>query len=297
MSDVNEIPCESIRPWAPRGKSLQLVNDCLEVLHELEGYRLTLRQLYYQLVTRNILPNKRSSYVFLSQIVTRARMAGLIPWECIEDRVRVPRRASEFSDLSELVEAALASYRLPRWNGQGAYCELWVEKDALASVLWPIARDYHVVLMVNRGYSSASAMKDAAGRFTRDGEGKNCILIYVGDFDPSGEDMVRDIRERLGEFDADVDLRKIALTYDQVEQYRLPPNPAKMSDTRARAFVKRYGASSYEVDALPPAELTRLITTELNGIVDREAMNAVMQAEEFDRRRLRRATEAIIGRG
>lgn len=150
-----------------RGESLSLIHACELVIdsYQAQGLRLTLRQLYYQLVTKNIIPNTDRSYKNLGNLVADARMAGLLDWDAIEDRVRRPRRASEFSGLADLTEAALRSYRLPRWKGQECYAELWVEKDALAGVLEPLAWEHHVTLMVNRGYSSASAMYEAAQRF------------------------------------------------------------------------------------------------------------------------------------
>jgi hypothetical protein len=285
---------ETFRAWNPDEKSRVLVEACCVVLVELRRYRLTLRQLYYQLVTRNIIPNAERSYQNLSRVVTRARMAGLIDWDAIEDRARLPRAASEWNNLAELVDGALYSYRLPRWSTQNTYCELWVEKDALASVLWPIAYRHHVTLMVNRGYSSASAMYGAAQRFKYRGDGwKHLVILYLGDFDPSGEDMVRDVRERLEEFGVDVEVQKVALNWDQIQQYNPPPNPAKLTDPRAKEFVRKHGGSSWEVDALPPAVLTELINAAMDSVIDYPTMQVIIDREEQDKIRLQDAVKAI----
>src|SRR4030042_203023 len=140
-----------------REKALETITTCNEIIegYLLDGLRLTLRQLYYQLVTKNVITNEEKSYKNLSSLVSDARLAGLIDWEAIEDRVRQPKIQSEFTNLSELVEVAIQSYRLPRWEGQSYYAELWIEKDALAGVLAPLAKEYHVTLMVNRGYCVA----------------------------------------------------------------------------------------------------------------------------------------------
>ncbi len=271
------------------------MHTCQAVLQELSDYRLTLRQLYYQLVSRNLLPNTEQAYSRLSRTMTRARLAGLVGWGAIEDRIRVPDSPPEFADLAELVRAALHTYRLPRWQGQKEYVELWVEKDALASVLRPIARQFHVTLMVNRGYSSASAMYDAAQRFWDAEEyNRRCTLLYLGDLDPSGEDMVRDIGDRLYELDATVQVQKLALTIEQVEQYQPPPNPAKLTDSRAPDFIARYGASSWEVDALAPPVLTEIITSALAGLCDEAAMAEVMDKEERDKAQLTAAVQEIM---
>lgn len=221
-------------------------------------------------------------------------MAGLVDWNAIEDRVRVPVLPPEFDSLQDLIYAAVRSYRLPRWRDQKTYAELWVEKDALASVLRPLALQDHVVLMVNRGYSSASAMYGAAQRFIREqNKGKELHLFYLGDLDPSGEDMVRDIQERLIEFNAFVHVDKIALTYEQVQQYNPPPNPAKLTDTRARDFIAQYGEDSWEVDALPPAVLQELIREAIGGVLDRDLMQETIDQEGVDKRRLLDFVEGI----
>lgn len=261
------------------------------------GLLLTLRQLYYQFVSRNWLANTERNYKNLGEAISAGRLAGLIDWHAIEDRIRVPRRASEWDTIEELVESAVYSYRLPRWKGQKYYLELWVEKDALAGVLEPIAQDYHITLMVNRGYSSQTAMYSASKRFIEAGrEGKHCILLYLGDHDPSGEDMVRDVQDRLFMFEAQVEVIKVALTMAQVQQYNPPPNPAKMSDSRAAGYVAQHGGQSWEVDALPPNVLTNLITTEIRSYCDLQKMQAIKDNEEKDKAALRLAAKKIVKR-
>jgi hypothetical protein len=281
---------EKFREWNPRAHSRELVATCNAIIRRLSKYQLTLRQLYYQLVSKNIVPNTERSYQNLSSLVTRARLAGLMDWHAIEDRVRQPRNPPEFSSLSDLVETALRSYRLPRWRGQEYYAELWVEKDALASVLAPLARQFHVTLMVNRGYSSASAMKEGAERFRPYEYDRQLALFYLGDLDPSGEDMVRDIRTRMHEFGiCGLTVEKIALTIEQVHEYDPPPNPAKMTDVRAPEYVAKYGTSSWEVDALDPEVLEEVITDAFEGILDHEIMDAIISQEEDDKATLRNA--------
>lgn len=276
-------------------ESLELIKQCNEIIEDYlgQGLRLTLRQLYYQLVSRNIVPNTEKSYKNVGQLVSNARLAGLMDWNAIEDRVRQPKVQSEFEDLGELVEAALRSYRLPRWKGQECYAELWVEKDALAGVLAPLAREFHVTLMVNRGYSSQSAMYESAIRF-KDYANKRLVLFYLGDHDPSGEDMVRDIRDRLAMFGVeDLEVEKLALTMDQIREFNPPPNPAKITDPRAGKYIERHGDESWEVDALPPEELSRIIRVAFEGIIDREAMDEILEQEETDKTALKRAVAEL----
>lgn len=298
-----------------RDESRALIDESNTIIadYQKDGYRLTLRQLYYQLVTRNTIRNEEKAYKKLSALLTDARYAGLVDWDAIEDRVRQPRSQSEWSNLRSIVSAAIHSYRLPRWKGQKNYIELWTEKDAIANVLSPIAEDYHVTLMVNRGYSSASAMREAALRFKRrlipdeveypegtrgysEHRQRRLTLLYLGDLDPSGEDMARDIKARFTEFGAPVRVRKIGLTYAQVQQYSPPPNPAKMADPRAEKYIAKYGRSSWEVDALPPRVLKQIIEGEIAKLLNRPLMDAIIAREEEDKELLRVATEDLMQR-
>lgn len=262
--------------------------------YQAQGLRLTLRQLYYQHVTRNWITNEEKSYKNLIALIGDGRLAGLIDWNAIEDRVRQPRLPNEFENLESLVEAALNSFRLPRWDGQKYYAELWVEKDALSGVLEPLAREFHVTLMVNRGYSSLSAMREAGRRFAdKDQEGYITRLFYLGDHDPSGEDMVRDVQDRLQMFGSQVEVTKLALTMDQVRQYNPPPNPAKMSDSRANAYVDRHGNQSWEVDALPPEVLNGIVQDAFSEILNDVKMDAIKETEEVEKKLLRKAVENL----
>jgi hypothetical protein len=265
-------------------KRREMIDLCNTIINNYldQGLRLTLRQLYYQLVIRNVIPNREQSYKQVGNLLSDARLAGLVDWDAIEDRVRVPRRPQEFKNLDELVRAALYSYRLPRWDGQDYYIELWVEKDALSGVLAPLAREFHITLMVNRGYSSQSAMYEAANRFIANSNGSG-VLLYLGDHDPSGEDMVRDIRDRLEMMNAQVEVEKIALTMAQVEEYNPPPNPAKLSDSRAAGYIDKHGDSSWEVDALPPEVLQQLIREKVEEYLDHGLMDLVIKREERDK--------------
>lgn len=287
---------ETFKSWNPRAKSLDLIDQCNDIIEELSEYQLTLRQLYYQLVSRDIISNDQKSYSNLGALIGKARLGGLMDWDSIEDRVRKPDSPPEFSDLGELANAALNTYRLPRWRGQETYVELWVEKDAMASILQPIARDFHVTLMVNRGYSSLSAMKESAERFKANAPWQDKRLLYMGDFDPSGEDMVRDIIDRMELFGVeDLEVTKLALTMDQVKQYGPPPNPVKMTDSRAQVFMDRYDIDeSWELDALAPNVLRELVEAVMDDVLDQELMDEIIQQEEEDKERLSEAVQEII---
>lgn len=283
-----------------RGDSVDKIEKMGTIVgeYQAQGLRLTARQLYYQFVSRDYIPNTPSEYKKLTSLLADARYAGLVDWDAIEDRGRVPERSSEWPNIESLVDSALRSYRLPRWSTQPRYIELWVEKQALAGVLQPLAREFHVTLMVNKGYSSASALYESANRMIAasavSGGERPVTVFYLGDHDPSGEDMVRDIEARLQEFEvARCRVIKIALTMDQVNQYNPPPNPAKISDPRAKAYIERFGDRSWEVDALPPDVLTRLIRHAFEAAIDVSAMDAVKAQEKRDKDRLRKALKNL----
>jgi hypothetical protein len=178
---------------------LEVVNSIIEEYQE-DGYTLTLRQLYYQLVSRDIIPNEQKEYAKLSKLLKEGRMAGVVDWEAIEDRVRNLSKPSHWDSPKSILEVAHSQYRKNRLKDQDVHIEVWVEKDALSSVVERATNPYGIGVMVNRGYSSVSAMFEAYERFSeRIKEGKAIYILYIGDHDPSGVDMIRDVEERISE--------------------------------------------------------------------------------------------------
>lgn len=274
------------------------INQIIES-YRRQGYVLTLRQLYYQLVTKNIIANQVKEYSKLSVLLREGRMAGIVDWEAIEDRLRVPSSPNAFGSPEEAMQTIIDVYRRPRLEGQSTYVEVWVEKDALSGVIKRATNPYNVPVVVNRGYSSATAMHDAFQRFqeaTID-EKQNIVILYLGDFDPSGVDMIRDIRDRINEFDKynelDFEIKPIALTEAQIRKYNPPPNPAKITDPRAGAYIAKYGPTSWEVDALNPEILNALITSEIKKIVDLSVYNDVLEVEKEEKEKLENLKEQL----
>jgi hypothetical protein len=283
-----------------------VIRHCEEIVNEYikQGIKLTLRQLYYQMVARGFIPNHDKVYDKLSVLLTDARYNGLIDWEAIEDRVRVPKMHAEWDNVLGLIKSAKYSYRLPRWADQPYYIELFTEKDALSSVLQPIADDWHIHFCVNRGYSSASAMYDLGKRIKERVEaGKRCIILYLGDHDPSGLDMLRDITERNTEFLTKgrdytypaFEVVPIALTTAQVRQYSPPPNPAKLTDPRAVWYIAKYGDKSWEVDALRPEVMIKLVNETIAKYVDMPKLRAVKQKEQQDIKSIEDFAKTLLG--
>lgn len=267
-------------------KSRDLLEKCLSILNEYEqkSIKVTLRQLYYQLVSRGYIPNIDKEYHKLSSLLTDARYNAIIDWDAIEDRIRIPHRHSQFDNILDLVQCAKNSYRLDRWNGQEYYIEVFCEKDAISGVLLPITEQWHVYLNVNRGYSSATAVYDASKRFLE--HDKTGVLLYLGDHDPSGLDMIRDIQDRLKEFGCEIKVIPIALTLEQIKKYNPPPNPAKITDSRAKDYISQFGGKSWEVDALPPDVMINLVDAAIRQYVDVEKLDMVIKQEIEDMRQL-----------
>jgi hypothetical protein len=189
--------------------SMQLIrlSNMIIADYEAQGYSLTLRQLYYQLVSRGELPNRHTEYKRLGSLINDARLAGLVDWLAIEDRTRNLRENTHWTSPQQIVQSAAEQYQIDKWATQPAYIEVWVEKDALIGVVESACQPLDVAYFSCRGYTSASEMWLAAQRFNqhrfRQGQpDQQCILFHLGDHDPSGIDMTRDITERLQLFGA-----------------------------------------------------------------------------------------------
>lgn len=276
--------------------TIQIIAKMNKILTEYSG-RVSVRQLYYRFVAADLIPNSQKSYNRIQNIITNARYAGMIDWDAIEDRNREAKRPNEFESGASALAMLTENFRLNRWEGQPFYVEIWVEKAALAGILATVSDVFHVTMMVNRGYSSASAMKESADRIRfRSGSTARPVVIYLGDHDPSGEDMVRDIRERLVEFGCPqwLDIRKLALTMAQVEEYKCPPNPAKVTDSRAAAYIDKFGDSSWELDALPPDTLEDMLADTVKSYIDKGKMDAIITRENQIKVALKKAAGTLV---
>lgn len=271
-----------------RPKSLELIGLVNQVINEYkaQGYELTLRQAYYQLVARGYIPNNERSYKNIGNLINDGRLAGLIDWTAITDRTRNLRGNSHWSNPSDVIASAKYSYLLNKWKGQPNYVEVWVEKDALVDIVGQACRPLDTPYFSCRGYTSQSEMWSAAQRFIRQGDRENRIIIHLGDHDPSGIDMTRDIQERLTMFGANVRVKRVALTMEQIETYNPPPNPAKMTDSRCWKYIENFGYESWELDALEPKMLTNLITEQVTMYRDDEIYQAVCDREDREKEEL-----------
>jgi hypothetical protein len=270
---------ETFKPYAPSAESRKLIDLANEIIEEYQAMNLilTLRQLYYRFVAQDYFPNSQKSYDNLGAIVSRARLGGLMDWDAIEDRGRQLYGYNHHASPAAAIQSTSRTYRKNFWEGQGIHVEVWVEKQALESIVGRVALQWDVSYYACKGYTSLSEMYEASVRFRELPGLPDVKIIHLGDHDPSGVDMTRDIRERLNDlFGVHVEVERIALNMDQIEEFSPPPNPAKMTDSRAKNYIDTYDTeSSWELDAIEPADLHNLISDAIEqSIYDRTMYEA-----------------------
>jgi hypothetical protein len=277
-----------------RTATLAIIEKANEIIAEYnaQGFSLTLRQLYYQFVARALIENRQSEYKRLGGIINDGRLAGSIDWDAIEDRTRSLRRVSTWSDPASIIDSAAASYRDDLWASQVHRPEVWIEKDALVGIIEGACNEYRVPYFACRGNNSQSEQYAAGKRFHRYTPSFTPIVFHLGDHDPNGLDMTRDNRDRLSMFaDDPVEVVRLALNFDQVEQYRPPPNPAKDTDSRYAGYVAQFGDRSWELDALEPTVIDGLVRRAIADLIDDAAWEAAKAQEAARRAVIQKAAE------
>jgi len=329
--------------WVPQPKAQAIIDYANDVCERYarQGLDLTLRQVYYQFISADLLPNTEKSYNSLGNTLSKARMAGMLDWDYITDRGRVGAPGlTRDSTPDEHVMRAVNWHSLDIWSTQETRVEVWVEKDALSQVIEQAASPLGADTFACKGYVSSSAMWQAAQRFSEYAlNGQKVVIVHLGDHDPSGIDMTRDIKERLSRFMAGdfltergyygdeiagylgkgttqhtmegvldwaseayeltgeaLTIERIALNMDQIRQYTPPPNPAKVTDSRAKDYIERYGRQSWELDALDPSILNNLIQTAIRGHLDVEKFNERVRQQEAERDLIREAATTVAER-
>lgn len=308
-------------------RKMSLIRIANSIIDEYAGkYQLTVRQLYYQFVSRypDQIPNTEKSYKSICAAISDGRRVGLIDWSAIEDRLRQVEKNSHWSDPTEILKAVAKQFEIDKWDNQKMRCEVWVEKDALVGILEPVCNELDVPYLACRGYISDSAIWRAGRRMKEHFDrGQVPRIFHLGDHDPSGVDMTRDIAKRLALFmgteeeydwgnyegtggDMGIDeweadqggpavnydgewegVIRIALNMDQVRKYNPPPNPAKLSDARAKGYIAKYGDKSWELDALNPETIENLINSYVLGIRDEEVWEIACEKEAKHKARLK----------
>lgn len=247
---------------------------------------VTLRQLFYRLVSDMTLPNTTNAYKGLSRHTAEARRQGWFP--ALIDRNRNIERAGSFTSPDDARQYIANVYRRDRTEGQDFNIYFGVEKAGMVVQLddW-FGNPFGVPIVALGGYSSQTFVDEVVADVEADG--RPAILLYGGDFDPSGEDIDRDFIERCnGVFDHVI---RVALTADIVTEYNLPPQPGKTTDSRAAGFIAKHGRlMQVELDALDPDDLRTLYAREFGNYFDRETFDDVIAREREERESLRPAS-------
>lgn len=271
MAKVSFVPKEF------RKNTLELIDFMNELIgsYQRQGYVLTVRQLYYQLVARDVISNDLNSYKRIAAMINDAKLAGLIDWHAIEDRTRDFIVRSSWDSVSSILDTCVSSFHMNMWQYQSNQVYVVVEKEALVGVLERTCREFDVPLLAARGYPSSSVLYDFAKRhIARKPQWKSHTIIHLGDHDPSGLDMTRDLSERIKLLTGGshhLSIERIALNYNQIEELKPPKNPAKDSDSRFDSYRKKFGTSSWELDALSPEFLNNLVSSKIEEFIDYEA--------------------------
>lgn len=281
--------------FKPKTMALIEIMDDITQDYKDQGYVMTVRQLYYQMVARDHIENTIQSYNNLASIVNNARMAGLLDWDSIEDRTRSFIRRTRWKGAQHILDVVAEQYHEDMWANQEHRVFVIVEKEALAGVLQPICERFDMPLLAARGYPSSTVVRE----FTLE-DVKACkradqlaVILHLGDHDPSGIDMTRDLKERIYTFSQGQKIKflRIALNMDQVEEVNPPENPAKTTDSRFQSYREEYGESSWELDALSPTYLNNLIEVQVEPFIDRALWGESAERIDAVKQRLQRVSE------
>lgn len=291
------------RPSEMTARILGFSNTIIEEF-QTDGFDVTLRQLYYKMIARDLFPdawkddegnkNNPKSYSKFKAIIKNGRLGGFIDWDGIVDRTRMLKRNAHWESPAEIIESCANQFRLDTRKDQEIYIEVWVEKEAMGGVLQSICPMLDVPHFACKGYDSLSMIWRAAMRFRQEEKRREVLLFYLGDHDPSGIDMARDIQRRLDLFGcSNTEVERIALTMEQVKQYNPPPSPAKPKDSRYKGYRKIYGDDTWELDALDPRQIVELIKQKVGAATDQRKIDVLLQEQDDCRDRLRKIADSL----
>jgi hypothetical protein len=291
------------RRFTAEARQVVATADAIGLEYARQGYTLTLRALYYQFIRRDAFPDSRidpelgtkntqRNYKWLSSLVSDARIAGLVDWSYIVDTTREQSGGDGgYSSPERAIDAIAEWYTIPKLTDQPQYWEVWVEKEALSDVVSRPASRWNTTYLACKGSPSQTAVHDAARRFrARERGGQKTSIIYLGDHDPTGLDIPRDIQDRLAMYGSTCEVDRIALNMDQITD-DLPPSPAKLTDSRTSKYVEAYGTDTWELDALEPAFLDQLVEDAILERLDRSLWDAREQRETREREVLQALSE------
>lgn len=278
--------------------------------HEKQGYVLSVRGLYYKFIAQDLFPdswidpaynikegldpdtkNNKKNYMNFTKMISNGRLAGLLDWSMIVDYERETISNVHWNSPADIVKSAAQQFKTDKWEDQPYHVEVMVEKKGLKGIIGPVCKKLDVNFTLNKGYSSQTMMYEIGKRLEDkvNDEDKEIVILYIGDHDPSGLDMDRDIAERLSMFSGlEVRTDRLALTWDQIEELNPPKNPAKLTDTRAKGYISLYGLSCWELEAMEAKELDRLVTEAVESLRDPDLWDDACEKENGMKAELRK---------
>jgi hypothetical protein len=259
----------------------QLESDLYDIVEEIQP--ATVRQVFYQAVSRGVIPKTEAAYKgIVCRLLSRLRRGGDLPYGWIADNTRWMRKPYSYTGLQQMLEESVDLYRRDLWAEQDAYVEVWLEKDALAGVVIEVTRHFDVPLMVTRGYPSLTFVAGAADAMRQ--KHRPIFIYYFGDRDPSGVDIPRFVEKELREQAprANITFEFVAVTEEQIIEMDLLTRPTKKTDSRSGKFR----GESVEVDAIPPARLLEIVTDCIVQHLDAERYYALRETEAAERKTL-----------
>lgn len=282
-----EIRGPVLKTWSPQKPTLKVLLSAMEILEQ--EHPVTVRHLYYCLIGQSILTKEEEGYDKLVNIMKRARLSGLVPWNWIIDTSRRVLQFSLYNSIKEFLTKRIPYYYKDTWENQRRYILVWVEKEALATPLWQAVNYYNIPVFPAKGYDSWTHFLEAVKKM-REMEDKELVVLYLGDHDPSGMNMPSDLQNRCKLMNLNVRFERIAITEEQIDQYNIPklplrkdPKKGKYKDPRAEKYVEKYGAWFVELDALKPSILEQIVTEKVEELLDLEAFEDDQNTEEEEK--------------
>ena len=256
----------------------------LELHAIIEAMRpMTVRQVFYQATVKGLVEKSEAGYAKVQTDLALMRRDGELPYDWLVDNTRMMRKPRSVSSIKQALDDTARLYRKDLWAEADCYVEIWLEKDALSGVVYPVTSLYDAPLMVARGYASLSFLHGAAD-YIKELEVPT-YLYHMGDFDPSGVNAGQKIESTLREMapDAEIHFERIAVTLEQIREWDLPTRPTKTSDSRSKGF----GDISVELDAIPPTDLRDLVTMAIEQHLPKHQLDILKIAEAEERKLLR----------